>query len=179
MQYIILLRGVNVGGRTIKMAELKSILEDNGYTHVQTVLQTGNVILNSTEKNQVKLKSKIEAVLQKNFNYPAEVLVTTPPDLQKVISDFPFKNTGSDFHRYIIFTENGFEKKLIKDCGNLDKKTESVQAGDRVAYWTVLKGFTLDSDFGKYLAKASTKNFTTNRNVNTLEKILAKCEGYK
>lgn len=176
MQYIILLRGVNVGGRTIKMAELKSCFEKNGYENVQTVLQTGNVIMDTSAKSSTKLQQQIETELTAAFNYSAKVLVITPTQLQETLEAFPYKNPGSDFHRYIVFTENGFEKELVTGCGNLDKDVEVVKAGKNVVYWRVLKGNTLDSAFGKYMNKAAAKYFITNRNMNTLEKILAKCE---
>ena len=176
MQYIILLRGVNVGGRTIKMAELKSCFEKNGHQNVQTILQTGNVIIDSGEKHIARLQTRIEAELTAAYHYPAKVLVITPKQLQHILDAFPFKELTADFHRYIVFTESGFEKNLVKDCGNLDKKMEAIKAGEGVVYWRVLKGNTLDSAFGKYMNKAAAKHFITNRNMNTLEKILAKCE---
>lgn len=175
MQYIILLRGVNVGSRIIKMTELKSCFEKNGYQNVQTILQTGNVIAETNEKNIAKLQQKIEVELTAAFNYPAKVLVITPKQLQDVLAAFPFINLSADFHRYIVFTENGFEKNLVAGCGALDNAMEAVATGWNVVYWRVLKGNTLDSAFGKYMSKAAAKYFITNRNMNTLEKIVAKC----
>ncbi|TAN01311.1 MAG: DUF1697 domain-containing protein [Chitinophagaceae bacterium] len=175
MQYIILLRGINVGGRTIKMDELKKSFEKAGYADVVTVLQTGNIILDSKEKNINKVHGAIESLLTKTFNYPAKVLVITPEQLRTVIEQYPFTNYGPEYHRYVIFTEKGFEKEMAKQENELDKSIEEIKAGNDVLYWRVLKGKTLDSTFGKYMAKAGTKHFLTNRNVNTLEKILTKC----
>ena len=43
--YILLFRGINVGGKnTIKMKELVSLLEDLGLFQVQTYIQSGNVV---------------------------------------------------------------------------------------------------------------------------------------
>lgn len=175
MQYIILLRGVNVGGRTIKMDELKKSFEEGGYSNVITVLQTGNVIIESKEKNTDKVHKAVESLLTKTFNYPAKVTVITLEYLKAVIENYPFTKYGPEFHRYAVFTENGFGKEMIKQENELDKSVEEIKAGKKVLYWRVLKGHTLDSAFGKYMAKAGTKHFLTNRNVNTLEKILAKC----
>jgi uncharacterized protein (DUF1697 family) len=176
MQYIILLRGVNVGGRTIQMAELRSCFEKNGHQNVQTILQTGNVMIDSKERNIVKLQHRIEAELAAAYHYPAKVLVITPEQLRNILEAFPFKDLTADFHRYVVFTESGFEKNFVKGCSNVDKKMEEVKAGESVVYWRVLKGNTLDSVFGKYMNKVAAKQFITNRNVNTLEKILAKCD---
>lgn len=175
MQYVILLRGVNVGGRTIKMDELKRCFEKAGYSNIVTVLQTGNVIVDS-KKNINKVRGGIESLLTKTFNYPAKVTVITPEHLKVVIEQYPFTNYGPEYHRYAIFTEDGFEEEMIKQEKELDQSMEEIKAGNDVLYWRVLKGQTLDSTFGKYIAKVGTKHFLTNRNVNTLEKILAKCD---
>lgn len=47
MKYVALLRGINVGGRIIKMSDLQAIFESLGLEHVSTVLQTGNVLFSS------------------------------------------------------------------------------------------------------------------------------------
>jgi uncharacterized protein (DUF1697 family) len=46
--YIALLRGINVGGRTIKMADLRSAVEELGVSDVRTVLASGNVVFSAT-----------------------------------------------------------------------------------------------------------------------------------
>jgi uncharacterized protein (DUF1697 family) len=176
MEYIILLRGINVGGRTIPMAELKACFEKAGYRKVRTVLQTGNVILDSPEKKAATLRARVESLLSKTFGYPARVLVLAPETLRALAEKYPFTGVGSEFHRYIVFTEDGFEKELVKLAGTLDKSMEEIKAGKDVLYWRVRKGSTLDSDFGKLMGKAAAKHFMTNRNLNTLEKVLAKCE---
>jgi uncharacterized protein (DUF1697 family) len=44
--YVILMRGINVGGKNkIPMTELKLFLEEQGFDNVMTFIQSGNVIL--------------------------------------------------------------------------------------------------------------------------------------
>ena len=43
--YIALLRGVNVGGITVKSADLSAVFESLGFESVRTVLASGNVDL--------------------------------------------------------------------------------------------------------------------------------------
>jgi uncharacterized protein (DUF1697 family) len=49
---------------------------------------------------------------------------------------------------------------------------ERVAAGEGVVYWRVDKGSTLKSNFAKLLTKAKYRDFNTNRNLNTLRKLL-------
>lgn len=176
MQSILLLRGINVGGRNIKMAELKECLENAGYKNVITILQSGNVILESGKRPIAKLEKEIEQTLHDVFNYPAKVKAITAEQLAKVIADFPFPDKGKDFHRYAIFTKEGAANELVNVAAKPEGKSEKVSAGkDKdIIYWQVQRGDTLGSSFGKSIDKLAKKYFITNRNINTLEKILAK-----
>ena len=52
-QYIALLRGINVGGNNIiKITDLKSQIENMGFTNVVTYIQSGNVLFKSDEKDK-------------------------------------------------------------------------------------------------------------------------------
>lgn len=174
MQFVIFLRGINVGGRSIKMNELKNCLEVAGFSNVSTILQTGNVILETNEKNITKLKTIIESTLSSTFNYPAKVWITAPAELFEIINNNPFKDSDNSFHQYILFTIKDFSIKLVTECGKLNRDLETVFPGNNVVYWKVKKGNTLESDFGKFISKASNKAFLTNRNINTLHKVIAK-----
>ncbi|MBW3591848.1 MAG: DUF1697 domain-containing protein, partial [Actinobacteria bacterium] len=43
--YVAFLRAINVGGRTVKMSELKSIFESMELADVATLIASGNVML--------------------------------------------------------------------------------------------------------------------------------------
>ncbi len=171
MRYVAFLRGINVGRRTIKMVELKTCFEDAGYRSVTTILQTGNVVFESTSA-RASLKRDIEARLFARFNYPVHVQIYSVAALKRIVDASPFESGDAATHSYVIFFENGLEKQLVKEAHDLDPDTESIERGDGVVYWRVLKGSTLQSGFAHYLTKARYKNFHTNRNINTLRKIV-------
>jgi uncharacterized protein (DUF1697 family) len=172
MKYVVFLRGINVGGRIVKMAELKTCLEKAGLKNVKTILQTGNVIFECDKTDISKLKQMIEAALTKSFNYPAKVQVFPAESLHKIIKGYPFGIAGVSQHDYVVFMENGLEKDILKEEFSL-AVGEKVQAGVAVVYWRIDKGNTLKSDFAKQLTKSRYKNFNTNRNLKTLQKIIA------
>jgi uncharacterized protein (DUF1697 family) len=97
MKYVVFLRGINVGGRIVKMAELKTCLEKAGLKNVKTILQTGNVIFECDKTDISKLKQMIEAALTKSFNYPAKVQVFPAESLHKIIKGYPFGIAGVIF----------------------------------------------------------------------------------
>lgn len=170
-KYTAFLRGINVGGRTVKMADLRTCLGEAGLNNVVTLLQSGNVIFES-DASAPALKKSIEAALTKAFKYPARVQVVPIERLQKIIDGYPFGTAGDQQHDYVIFIENGLEEAIVTDDYELGAG-EKVQAGNGVIYWRVDRGLTLRSSFGKTLAKAKYKNFNTNRNIKTLRKMLA------
>lgn len=168
--YAAFLRGINVGGRIVKMADLKKCLEAAGLQNVTTLLQSGNVLFES-DSTEGKLKELLQATLTQTFDYPAKVQVMSVDRLQAVVDRYPFGEADVDQHDYVIFIENDLENELLHESYKL-ALGEQVRAGRGVIYWRVAKGSTLQSDFAKQLAKAKYKTFNTNRNLKTLKKML-------
>lgn len=168
--WIALLRGVNVGGRTVKMADLREALGALGLQNVETILQSGNVRFDSSLSGE-KLHAAIEKELGRRLGYGAHVQVIERATLAKVIDAYPFGTAGEDNHDYVVFMERGLEKDLAAEEVALGKG-ERVEPSDGVVYWRVDKGSTLQSAFGKLLTKAKYRDFNTNRNLRTLRKLL-------
>jgi uncharacterized protein (DUF1697 family) len=168
--WVALLRGVNVGGRTIRMADLRETLDELGLANVETVLQSGNVSFEAPGTGE-QLKHRIEATLSERFGYDAKVQIIERERLRKIIDAYPFGTAGADRHDYVIFLEGDREKGLAAEEVDLGAQ-ERVAAGDGVVYWRVDKGSTLGSNFAKLLTKAKYRDFNTNRNLKTLRKLL-------
>ena len=59
-KYVAFLRAINVGGTTIiKMADLRKMFESFGLENVQTYIQTGNIIFESTETSASRLEESL------------------------------------------------------------------------------------------------------------------------
>src|SRR5690625_3373583 len=91
MKFAVLLRGVNIGGRKVKSAELKNSFSRAGFENSKTVLATGNVIIES-KKTAEELKPQIEQFLLADFKFPIKVLVLRMEDLKRMITHYPFRN---------------------------------------------------------------------------------------
>jgi uncharacterized protein (DUF1697 family) len=173
MRYVAFLRGVNVGGRTIPMADLRACVEELGFADVRTVLQTGNVVLTSDRGGVAAVRKRIESGLAARFEYPAKVLVYPFGDLQTILDGNPFDTRDGTCHSYVVFVDGGLEQELARATPELDDDVEAVQAGDGVLYWRVVKGSTLKTPFARNLSLARFRDHHTNRNANTLAKVLA------
>ena len=90
MKYVALLRGINVGGKTIiKMAELQECVARLGHDGVRTYIASGNVLFESRERNAAKLDAQLERAIQKRFRLPVRVVVRSAADLRKIVERVP------------------------------------------------------------------------------------------
>ena len=171
--YVAFLRGINVGGRIVKMADLKACLEKVGFTQVSTLLQSGNVILSSPLTDPEAVREQLEIAVTTRFNYPAKIVVLRQADLAPLIEAYPFDSSDANYQHYIIFLRTGLAQPLAALGNDLDPQIEQVAPGNDVVYWRVKKGLTLKSTFAQNLTKPAFKELHTNRNLNTLRKLAA------
>jgi uncharacterized protein (DUF1697 family) len=165
---VALLRGVNVGGITVKSADLADVVRGLGYDDVTTVLASGNVLF-TTAESTATAKKRLERALGDRFGYEAWVHVLTAAAVERIVAAYPFPRR-EDRHAYVVFAVKA-EVRAELLATDLDPAVEEVAEGDGVLYWTVPKGSTLDSAFGKAQAVARHKPWLTTRNLNTLEKL--------
>ena len=172
-RYIALLRGVNVGGVTVKSAELAGVFRDLGFTEVRTVLASGNVVFDAARVGHAALKKRIERALADAFGYDAWIVLTTTEHVREVVDDFPFDAADPARQPYAIFgSDESALDELAEAASGMDPAADPVARGDGVVYWNPVKGTTVDTPFAKLLAKPRFKPTTTNRNLRTLEKLL-------
>lgn len=89
--FISMLRGINVSGQNkIRMAELKSLYESLGLVNVETYVQSGNVIFDTSAQDASKLTALIEAQIKRSFGYAVSVFVRDAKDFQHILRSNPF-----------------------------------------------------------------------------------------
>lgn len=167
---VALLRGINVGGIKVGMSDLKDCFEGLGYTDVKTLLQTGNVVFESSE-NEQNMRARIETALTDRFHYQAKVLVYRLQHVQNMLETYPYDAADETYQHYMIFIDPKLADALAQEPH--DGAIEERQAGEGVVYWKVPKGMTLKSIFAKALTKSAYKTSLTSRNVKTIRKITA------
>ncbi|EME22539.1 hypothetical protein G419_05262 [Rhodococcus triatomae BKS 15-14] len=168
-----LLRGVNVGGINVKMADVREALGAAGFENVRTVLASGNVLFDSDRTDAAALKSDIEAVLRERFGYDAWIVLVDAPTLERIVDGFPFDAEREGWHPYVLLASDPAAlTEMMSAAADLDLGDEDIRLGDGVLYWHVERGQTLNSPFGKLTGKAKYKSTTTNRNLRTLRKLL-------
>jgi uncharacterized protein (DUF1697 family) len=174
MKYLALLRGVNVGGNSIiKMADLKDAVEKSGFNNVKTLINSGNVIFESVQKDTTNIAKTLEEILRTSFNVDSRVVVLTIPQLKNVVDGAPDGwKTSEDIRCYIAFLLGTIKPAEVIDQIKLKEGVDFVNAGPGVVYMTTLLSGITKSGFTKIIGKPVYKEITM-RNFNTVKKLLA------
>jgi uncharacterized protein (DUF1697 family) len=80
--YVAFLRAVNVGGRFVKMAELRDALTEAGFTDVETHIQSGNVFVRSGRRSTGAVATEMSRVLEEVAGFDVPCVVRTPTELR-------------------------------------------------------------------------------------------------
>jgi uncharacterized protein (DUF1697 family) len=173
--WVALLRGVNVGGITIRSADLAALFRDElGFLEVRTFLASGNVRFESDAAANARgtLKGSIEKALRARFGYDAWIVLVTLEEMQRAIDEFPFDSGDETRQPWVVFcVDTATRDELTAAAASVDSVLDPVRGGTCVVYWNPPKGSSTDTPFAKILAKTTYKSRTTNRNLRTLVKI--------
>ncbi|KFF25948.1 DUF1697 domain-containing protein [Chryseobacterium vrystaatense] len=173
MKYCAFLRGVNVKGTNMKMADVCQVFKQAGMQEVGSVLASGNIVF-SSEKKAEDLKGILEKAMSDHFSYEAFLFIKSLEETELFWKNIPFEK-NENLHIYAFVGNSGIESVLMEEFEKASKtENEKAEISGEIFYWQVPKGNTLDSTFGKVLGKKSLKDQFTSRNINTFEKILKK-----
>ena len=174
-RYAAFLRGVNVGGVTLKMAEVAAVFTAAGFTDVKTILASGNVLLNSSASTAA-VRKKAETALRENFGYDAWVLAYDLKTVQQISEKYPFERAVDGYHSYVTFVTDAAVLDELAALAADAASDELIQRGKGVLYWQVPRTGTLNTTIGKTMGKKRYKSSTTTRNLRTIDKVLNRGE---
>jgi uncharacterized protein (DUF1697 family) len=177
-QYLVLLRGINVGGKNIvKMADLKASFEAMDFFNVITYIQSGNVLFQSDEKDKALLTVKIEKGLSKRFNFEAKVVVIAQKELVGIVRGAPegFGSEEKQFRYDVIFLKEPLTPKEAIKSVSAREGVDTAHAGKQALYFSRLISRASQSHLTKIIGMPVYQNMTI-RNWNTTTKLLALME---
>ena len=172
-RYAAFLRGVNLGKRTVKSAELKAAFEALGFENVKTLLASGNVLFDAaTDKD---LKARIETGLKAQFGFEVGTVLRSLDDLAAMVKSDPFKRQeGEDAKLHVMLFDVPVPATLAPKgiAGDFDV----AKVGKRELFFIFYRKpdgtYSGNSDFNieKQLPKGT---LVTMRNWNTILKATA------
>ena len=123
--YIVLLRGINVGGhKKVLMAELRELLSNSGFKNVRTYIQSGNVILESSEESSQNIEGIIHKLVIVRFGFEVSILVRTKQELQAVFDNCPFTEEKKK-NSYFTILHTIPSKELIENVSTISYNHET------------------------------------------------------
>ena len=98
LQYLALLRGINVGGKNlVKMTELRAAFESMGFADVATYIASGNVLFRAPRQKREELATRIEVELTRGFDTDLKAVLLAEAQLRGVVDGAP-RGFGGDSH---------------------------------------------------------------------------------
>jgi len=172
------LRGINLGKRQIRMAELRACLEGDGFTEVGTVVASGNVRFRTKGKADA-IKARTEMLIEAGFGFPVGVILRSEAEFRAMLDGHPFGTLDpkADLTRHVLM----FDRPLPAGLALEDRPghTEILRIDAREIY---IAGYRQPD--GRYTegvegvlkplyARLEKSVLDTMRNWNTMEKMLA------
>lgn len=168
-QYVVLLRGINLGSRNrIAMPALREALADAGFAGVRTYLQSGNVVLSS----RTKPADTVRRVIASEFALEIAVVTRTRAELAAIVARNPLGRIAKDPKRYqVSFLDAKPSRDVVRRIeAAADAKERVVVDGREIYAWhpdTIAR-----SKLSALLAGQSLGVTATARNWTTVQKLL-------
>jgi uncharacterized protein (DUF1697 family) len=167
-----LLRGINVGGKNrVPMAQLRELMEALGYTGVETLLQSGNVVFGSNEPAATS-ERRIARRLRDETGLDIKVLVRTRAELAAAVKRNPLgKHADNPKHHHVMFLSARPDPELVAAVDPADYEPEMFELHGRELFmwWPAgAHNARLTHSFWERKLKVT----ATARNWNTVQRLL-------
>jgi uncharacterized protein (DUF1697 family) len=175
--YIALLRGINVGGHRVQMADLRARFSELGFTNVETFIASGNVIFETAVSDPAELQAQIERHLHQSLGYAVPTFLRSPRELATVAAARPFADSLLDTGAAtlsIMFTDVVLAPDLHDQLRPFETAKDAFHVAGREIFW-LCRGKTTESlvDWSG-LGNVVPLPPMTVRNATTVRKLAAK-----
>ena len=170
--YIALLRGINVGGhKKVPMAELRELLTNSKLKNVQTYIQSGNVVFQSSNKDSKNLEKGIQKSILDHFEFEVPVLVKKREELSAIYNNCPFSEEKKEESYFVLLSEFP-DKDLVLEASLKIYPDDEYIIKNNCIYLFCAKGYGRSKFNLNYFEKKLNVNATA-RNYKTMVKLLS------
>jgi uncharacterized protein (DUF1697 family) len=172
MVYIVLFRGINVGGRAlVAMAHLREVAAAAGCTEARTLLQSGNLVCRSAVRTGAGLERRIAAAAKNRLALVPDIFVRTAAEWKDVVAGNPFRQEAvrDPSHLLVVFLRRAPGPADVKALQAAIVGGEAVRARGRHAYITYPAGIGRSRLTGTLIEQKLGRG--TARNWNTVLKL--------
>ena len=133
--YVAMLRGVNVGGNSLRMDWLRQACEDIGLQDVRTYVQSGNIVF-SSGLSALKLVQTLKATIDAQTRLPVTVVIRSASEMANIIAGNPFlKQRGVDITKlHVTFLAKAPSKPALDKLDALAGTRDEYRLAKREIY---------------------------------------------
>ena len=177
MEYVALLRGINVGGKNkVVMSELREQIAAEGFGHVRTYINSGNVLFEAgPDTPRENVAQAVEDVLARHYDFPIRLALLTAQDYLAELHSLPDWWHGEVARRDALFYTRGLDRSHVRErIEAMELGDEAVHFGEHAVFWGKFdeKSF-LKTAYHKRLLREDFYRQVTIRSGSTVEKIAA------
>ena len=174
-RYVAFLRAVNVGGRVVKMDQLRALFEAMKLKRVETFIASGNVLFDARTDDTAALEQRIEKQLRTTLGYDVLTFLRSTDEIAACAAYEPFGDPATlpPMHAmYVGFLKSRPSADAREKLLALRTHVDDLQVCEREVYWRRLKSLRESLVTGAVLEK--TLGPATMRNVTTVRRLAAK-----
>lgn len=175
-RYVAFLRGINVGGHhKVPMADLRKKLEEMGFQHVVTLLNSGNIIFDAKTNNPEELEDLIARNLEITFGFPVPAIVRRAEMIGQLFNEDPFRDieVTQDIRLYVSFLRKNTTSDPELPWTSEDNSYRILGKSDNTILSVLDLSISKTPDAMKALETFFGKDITT-RNWKTIERVVKK-----
>ena len=173
VRYILLLRGINVGGKNkVAMSELKALLEGLNFQNVRSYINSGNLFFSSTDSHNTCI-CKIKNLLESHYEFSIPFALLTKDEYLKEKVNLPdWWNEDLARKDVLFFSYQLYKSSILEFLNKVNFHNEIVHIGNHAVFWGKFdEAEYLKTTYHKQLLKQDFYKMITIRNGNTFEKI--------
>jgi uncharacterized protein (DUF1697 family) len=170
------LRAINVGGRTVRMDDLRRHFEDLGLDDVTTFIASGNVIFDARGPAGRQLETRIEKHLASRLGYEVATFLRSIDQLEAITASQPFAQSELNAKESRLYV--GFLRDVPGPAGHhalhaLRSDTDSLASVGREVFW-LSRTTSRESPVSGARIEKAIGGPATLRNINTVNRLIAK-----
>ena len=181
MEYVALLRGINVGGKNkVIMSELRAQIAAEGFGHVRTYINSGNLLFETAaDASREDVAQTVEDILARHYDFPIRLALLTAQEYLAQLEELPDWWHGEVARRDALFYTRGLDHDHVRErIEAMELGDEAVHFGEHAVFWGKFdeKSF-LKTAYHKRLLREDFYRQVTIRSGSTVEKIAAMLSG--
>lgn len=172
--YILLLRGINVGGKNkVAMPDLRLCLEKLGFERVRTYINSGNVLFDTETVPLESLISRCEEAILQTFGFRVVVGVIEANAFVQAMKQAPdwWGNDPESKHNAIFVIPPFTATQIAEEVGEALPDYEKVAIAEPIVFWSAAITTFSKTRWSKIVKRSAYANVTI-RNANTAKKLL-------